>query len=202
MMSDAPLLQVEGLKTHFKSKSGVLKAVDGLSFTLERGRITFDGGSEIDPELDIAMELERDDVIGRIAVQGTGSAPEIILESRPPLPEEEVLPRILFGQSRQSLTAAQATALASAAATLASGDEGFVGGLRETAGLDTLAVGADGVELGASLADGVYVGARQPVDGGAPRVTVEVEIFDNLSIDGAAGGEEGPSIGLDWKLDF
>ncbi|MGG7568136.1 translocation/assembly module TamB domain-containing protein [Rhodovulum sp. DZ06] len=171
-------------------------------FTLERGRITFDGGAEIDPGLDIAMELERDDVIGRIAVRGTGSEPEIVLESRPPLPEEEVLPRILFGQSRQSLTAGQAAELASAAATLASGDEGMLGALRESAGLDTLAVGTDGVEIGTSLVDGVYVGAKQPVDGGKAEVTVEIEIFDNLSVEGATGGENPPSVGLDWKMDF
>jgi len=34
-----PLLEVEGLKTHFFGKSGVTKAVDGVSFTLDRGEI-------------------------------------------------------------------------------------------------------------------------------------------------------------------
>jgi len=34
-----PLLRVEGLKTHFFTRAGVVKAVDGVSFALERGRI-------------------------------------------------------------------------------------------------------------------------------------------------------------------
>ncbi len=34
-----PLLEVEGLKTHFFGKRGVTKAVDGVSFTLDRGEI-------------------------------------------------------------------------------------------------------------------------------------------------------------------
>ena len=38
-MSAAPLLQVEGLKTHFFTKAGVVKAVDDVSFQVERGRI-------------------------------------------------------------------------------------------------------------------------------------------------------------------
>ena len=58
------------------------------------------------------------------------------------------------------------------------------------------------MELGTSLAEGVYVGARQPVGGGSTRVTVEIEVFDNLLLEGATGGDEGPSVGLDWKKDF
>ncbi|MEO8676463.1 MAG: ABC transporter ATP-binding protein [Casimicrobiaceae bacterium] len=35
----APLLQVEGLKTHFFAKAGVVKAVDDVSFTVVRGEV-------------------------------------------------------------------------------------------------------------------------------------------------------------------
>ena len=38
-MSDAPLLEVDGLRTHFFTKAGVVKAVDDVSFRVERGRI-------------------------------------------------------------------------------------------------------------------------------------------------------------------
>jgi peptide/nickel transport system ATP-binding protein len=36
---DRPVLRVEGLKTHFFTRGGVLKAVDGVSFSLRRGEI-------------------------------------------------------------------------------------------------------------------------------------------------------------------
>jgi len=36
---NAPLLEVEGLRTHFFTKAGVVKAVDDVSFRVERGRI-------------------------------------------------------------------------------------------------------------------------------------------------------------------
>ena len=37
MPSPAPLLEVEGLKTHFFTRDGVVRAVDGVSFTIQPG---------------------------------------------------------------------------------------------------------------------------------------------------------------------
>ena len=39
MSATAPLLEVEGLRMHFFTKAGVVKAVDDVSFRVERGRI-------------------------------------------------------------------------------------------------------------------------------------------------------------------
>ena len=38
-MTTVPTLQVNNLQTHFFTRAGVLRAVDGVSFTIERGRI-------------------------------------------------------------------------------------------------------------------------------------------------------------------
>ena len=35
----APVLEVAGLRTHFFAKSGVVKAVDDVSFTVDRGEV-------------------------------------------------------------------------------------------------------------------------------------------------------------------
>ena len=35
----APILQIENLRTHFHLKGGTLRAVDGLSLTLEEGKV-------------------------------------------------------------------------------------------------------------------------------------------------------------------
>src|SRR3977135_3661154 len=38
-VSEQPLLEVAGLRTHFSSENGIVKAVDGVDFTIERGGI-------------------------------------------------------------------------------------------------------------------------------------------------------------------
>jgi len=37
MPSAAPLLEIEGLKTHFFTRDGVVRAVDGVSFSVDPG---------------------------------------------------------------------------------------------------------------------------------------------------------------------
>ena len=36
-MAQAPVLQVNNLKTHFFTRSGIVKAVDGVTFSLNAG---------------------------------------------------------------------------------------------------------------------------------------------------------------------
>ncbi|SET77030.1 translocation/assembly module TamB domain-containing protein [Oceanicella actignis] len=178
----------------------------GKTFELTRGRIAFSGARPPDPALDVALWTESDDIEGGIVVSGTASAPQVSFASRPALPEEEVMPRLLFGTSRQSLSASQALQLATGLATLLNGEAGLLDGVRGALGVDMLSVDQSGeetaVRVGKSLADGVFVGARQPLDGGPASVEVEVELFDGVSATSEAGGAGGASVGLRWKKDF
>lgn len=194
--------QIEGL---IEKRRGVLSFL-GNDFDLERGTIRFTGASGIDPLLDVQLLHENDGVRGGIAVSGTAKSPEVNFVSRPSLPEEEVLPRVLFGRSKQSLSPAEALNLATGVATLLDGSGGVVDDVRGAIGVDVLRIedGDEGlaVTVGKNVADGVFVGAKQPVGGGTASVTVEIEVFDNVTIDSEVGPEEGTSIGLNWKKDF
>ena len=192
--------------------SGVIERIRGqLSlvgavFAMERGAIRFTGATPVDPLLDIALLRETEGITGGIVVRGYASTPEIAFESQPPLPEGEVLPRVLFGKSQQSLDAGEAIQLAAGLATLFDGSGGALDAVRATAGVDVLRLEGAGenasVTVGKNLADGVFVGARQPVDGGAASVIVEIEIFDNLIGDTEIGQEKGGSVGLSWRRNF
>lgn len=188
--------------------SGVRGTLDflGRDFDLTRSSVRFQGGSEINPLLDVAFEHEREDILGRIAVRGYVSDPQLAFESVPALPEDEVLPRVIFGSPRQSLTAAQGIQLAAGVATLASGGEGALGRVRSAVGLDVLSVDAGGdgtaIKAGQNVADGVFVGVKQPVDGGATAVEVEVEVFEHVTVDAETAGDDGSSVGVNWKMDW
>ncbi|MEO0359727.1 MAG: translocation/assembly module TamB domain-containing protein, partial [Pseudomonadota bacterium] len=187
-------------------RRGVLSFL-GRDFDLERGAIRFTGARGIDPTLDVQLLRENDGITGGIAVSGTAQAPDVSFTSRPALPEEEVLPRVLFGRSKQSLSPAEALTLGVGVATLLDGGGGAVDGVRGAVGLDVLRVDDDAetgtsVTVGSNVADGVFVGAKQPVAGGSASVQVEVEVFDNITVDSEFGRDVGTSIGLNWKRDF
>ena len=93
----------------------------GRNFRLDRGTIRFRGESPLDPQLDIRASAQVQGLDANVLVQGTGLKPEITFASTPPLPQDELLSRILFGTSITNLSAPEALQLASAVAALQSG---------------------------------------------------------------------------------
>jgi translocation and assembly module TamB len=179
----------------------------GHPFDLARGKVTFDGGNKIDPLLDVALEREADGIHGSILVEGRASDPRLSFASIPALPEDEVLPRVLFGQSKQSLTGAQAIQLATGIATLFGEGPGTLDVLREAAGLDVLRVDGQSaddasVTIGRNIADGVFIGTHQGLGGQGSAVTVEVEVFDGVVVDTELGQQGGSNIGVTLRKDF
>ncbi|NQZ46792.1 MAG: translocation/assembly module TamB domain-containing protein [Erythrobacter sp.] len=142
-------------------------AFAGTRFELTRGRIAFDEDGPIDPRLDVEAEASANGTDVVIDITGSALTPEIAFSSSPPLPEEEILARLLFGGSITTLSATDALQLTAALAALQGGDGGLdpIGELRRSIGLDQLRiVAADpvigrgtGVALGKNLGRGFYV---------------------------------------------
>ena len=134
-----------------------------------RGRIIFQPGEKIDPLVDIEFQRESADITGLVIVDGRASKPRLRFSSKPAVPEEEVLPRVLFGRSKQSLSASEAVQLASWIATLASGEAGVLDRARETLGVDVLRFESDpsgesasgSLSVGRYVTEDIYLGARQ-----------------------------------------
>lgn len=135
----------------------------GKRFELTRGRIRFSGESPPAPRLDIVAEADINDINARIAISGTALAPIITFSSIPALPEEEVLSRLLFGDSIANISAPEALQLGAALASMRGGGGGGldpINKLRGALGLDRLRViGADqALGRGTSVAVGEYLG--------------------------------------------
>ena len=176
----------------------------GRSFNLSGGTVEFTGGQDVDPYLNVKAVYEEDGFQATVSVTGLASDPQIGLSSIPALPRDEILSRVLFGTGTGQLTALQAVQLADAAANLAgaSSGGGVLDAMRRARGVDVLSFGDDGVEVGSYVRDGVYVGVAQGLDAGSGEVNVEVELTDDISLDGGVGTTGDTKVGVTWERDY
>jgi len=133
----------------------------GRIFRLDRGIIRFRGENPVDPLLDIHAQAAVQGLDATVTVVGTGLKPEITFASSPPMPQDELLSRILFGTSITNLSAPEALQLASAVAALQSGSGSLdpINALRRAVGLDRLRIVPADVATGqhTAIAAGKYI---------------------------------------------
>ncbi|HEY8433514.1 MAG TPA: translocation/assembly module TamB domain-containing protein, partial [Sphingomicrobium sp.] len=128
----------------------------GRIFRLDRGVIRFQGESPPNPLFDIHAQAAVQGLDASVNVTGTGLHPEITFASSPPLPQDELLSRLLFGTSITNLSAPDALQLASAVAALQSGKGTLdpINALRKAVGLDRLRIVPADVATGQKTAIG------------------------------------------------
>jgi translocation and assembly module TamB len=163
----------------------------GRVFRLDRGVIRFRGESPPDPSLDIHAEATVQGLDATVTVMGTGLKPEITFASNPPMPQDELLSRILFGTSITNLSAPEALQLASAVAALQSGNGSLdpINALRKAVGLDRLRIVPADVATGqkTALGAGKYITRRLYVEvvtdgAGYSATQVEYQVTRWLSV--------------------
>lgn len=189
-------------------------------FDLRRGRLSilgqrieFDQGSvqlvgNLDPLLHFVAETQAGDVTAIVTVEGRASAPAITFSSEPPLPQDEVLARVLFNRTTDTLSPFQLAQLAAAAAELAGGSSGpgIMDQLRNATGLDDLDVvtaedGSTAVRAGRYVSSNVYVDVQSDTRG-VSQAQVNVEISNSLSARGSVGTDGNTTIGLFFERDY
>ncbi|MDB5718743.1 MAG: hypothetical protein JWM38_2170, partial [Sphingomonas bacterium] len=133
----------------------------GRRFEITRGEVDFEGGALTDPGLDIVASTTVEGVTATITITGRAQRPQIAFTSTPALAQDEVLSRLLFGESVTSLSPTQAIQLAAALNSLRGSGGGLnpLGKLRSATGIDRLRVlGADQTAgRGTALAAGQYI---------------------------------------------
>lgn len=183
----------------------------GKTFILESGEVRF---SNDIVSLRIPGVHTTRDFEFRIEVFGTADAPEIRLSSTPPLPEDEILSRLLFGRSIQEITAFQAIRLAGAVNSLRSGG-GFdpMDTARDALGVDTLTIDTEPTEGGegseVSVGVGKYINERVYLEvkrttnpAQAWQGSVQVELTPRIRLEGGTGETGGGRGEILWKRDY
>ncbi|MDZ7700198.1 MAG: translocation/assembly module TamB domain-containing protein [Deltaproteobacteria bacterium] len=196
---------------------GTLSVVRGTyqflarTFHITEGQIAFDGSTPPTPFLNVTAEVKAGEIDAQVRITGPTNDFKLSLTSQPPLPQDEIMANILFGQSAAKLNPFQAYQLASALAQLSGHDTPDVmGKTRKLLGLDrlTLSGGSDGdddgpaVEVGKYVSERVYVGMEQDITDAKQDVVVEVDITPNFSVESKAGTKSGAGLGFSWKFDY
>jgi translocation and assembly module TamB len=186
----------------------------GQTLKFSRGRIGFDGAHGIDPTLDLEARASAAGSTAILAVVGTAKQPRIELRGEPPLPQDEVLSRLLFGVAGGRLSPVQAVQLGTAAASLAGVELG--GGLlglgildrvRSGLGLERLRLGTDdrgdsSLEGGRQLTERVYLGARQGVRAGETQGVLRIEVTPRIRVEADVGASGGTRAGAAFEHEY
>ncbi len=184
----------------FQLRRGDLSVL-GQRFDLTTADLTFAG--DIDPLLDITAETEAGDATAVFTIEGQASQPSFTITSRPELPPDEVLARLLFGKATGQLTAGEALSLAQAATQLAGigGGGGILEEIREKTGLDRLSISTDQqgnaiVDIGRYIGERAYVGVEQGATPGSTRATIDLDITDTIKGRAELGADGDSRIGI------
>ncbi|HEY6925059.1 MAG TPA: translocation/assembly module TamB domain-containing protein, partial [Steroidobacteraceae bacterium] len=223
--------------------------VVGGSFDLQRGTftlgssqldfstqstVTFNGEGlkkKLDPTLDFTASSQVLDVTATVKITGLADQPKIELSSIPDLPQDEIMARLLFGQSASQLTALQVVQIGAALATLTGGGGGLnpLTKLQKTLGLDRLTFGSDSnngatanntpqnsgynVEAGRYVSSRVFVAVKESTTGFS-QLVVNVDLTKRLKLQtrlssgstNAQGvtpdNDPGNSVGLSYQFEY
>ncbi|HEV8391324.1 MAG TPA: translocation/assembly module TamB domain-containing protein, partial [Dongiaceae bacterium] len=179
-----------------------------LDFT--EGTLTFEGGEQIDPILDLTAVSRARDLQVTAKVEGSAREPRITLSSVPEMPQDEILARLLFSKSAGALSPFELLQLAQATADLAgvNSGPGVLDQVRQSTGLDRLSLeqpdGAAGPSLSAGryVAEGVYVGVSQGAKSSTSAATVEIEITPNVKVESEMGANAAGKAGINLEWDY
>ncbi|MFW2830784.1 translocation/assembly module TamB domain-containing protein [Sphingomonas sp. ID0503] len=184
----------------------------GRRFDLDDdGEIRFDGGPLTNPELNLSADTTVEGVTATISIGGRAQNPQVTFTSTPTLPQDEVLSRLLFGESVTSLSPTQAIQLAAALNSLRGSGGGLnpLGKLRSATGIDRLRVlGADKTAgRGTALAAGQYISNDIYVEvitdaRGFTATQLEIALSKALSLLSQAGSFGGSNVGLRYSKDY
>jgi len=184
----------------------------GNTLTLQEGDIRFLDTDPPNPQLNVLASSTVDEVEARLRVTGSADDLQVEVSSVPPLPQDEVLARLLFGRAVGNLSPFQAIQLAQAVQQLRGGASGpdIQTDVRRFLGLDELTVGeadpAEGggyvLEAGRYITDTVYLRLDKGITAEEDRMGVVVELTPSLNLESEAGTTSGMGLGLFWKKDY
>lgn len=186
----------------------------GRPFEFESGTIDMDGAQYADPYVNLVARHKLDNAVeARIVVEGSASSPTVRFESTPPLPEEEIVSRVLFGKPVIELGPVEALRTTIALAQI-SGQTGsgmpLMDVTRQAIGVDVLQFtppgGADGegssLTVGKYVASGVFLSITEEFGTQTSSAGVEINVTNSISIGAKVSDTAETEATLEWRRDY
>ncbi|WP_117195079.1 translocation/assembly module TamB domain-containing protein [Rhizobium terrae] len=173
-----------------------------LDFT--EGDITFGGG--LIPVLNMEANTTSASTTIIVKVTGVANDPTITFSSSPALPQDEVLARLIFGQSMARLSPLQIAQLADAVTQLAGGGStSLLETLRSNLGVDDLDINTDStgqttVSVGRYINNRTYLQVEQGGQNGA-QATINLDVGRGVKLK-AGAGTEGGTAGIFYEHEY
>lgn len=183
----------------------------GKLFRIEEGNVSFSGGQEIDPFLDIVALHRVSDVNVYINIGGRASEPKIDLTSDPSMSETDIVSYLVFGASSSDIGSGERSAAGGIASGLAGGIAAsqLQSMLGSAVSLDVVSISGTNVEIGKYLTEDLYIAYERGTSESIldstnityNKVLVEYHILKNVTIDADIGGEN-PGADLFYNINF
>ncbi len=187
----------------------------GKKFKITKAKMKFSGTIPPSPIFDIVTQTKVDDIIAKVLIGGSVMKPKISFSSNPPLPQDEVMSKILFGEDMKNLSPFQAVKLAGTMQRFSgvggggAGASAFdpLGAIKSATGLDDLRVETDasgGASVGAGkyLSEKVYLEFEAGSEEGSGNANIQVEVTPNITVESEIGQDARGGAGIFWKRDY
>ncbi|MEE8299263.1 MAG: translocation/assembly module TamB, partial [Thermodesulfobacteriota bacterium] len=183
----------------------------GKLFRIEEGNVSFSGGQEIDPFLDVTALYRVSDINVYINIGGRASEPKIELTSDPSMSETDIVSYLVFGAPSSDISSGERSAAGGIASGLAGGIAAsqLQSMLGSAVSIDVVSISGTNVEIGKYLTEDLYIAYERGTSESIldstnityNKVLVEYHIFKNVTIDTEIGGEN-PGADLFYNFNF
>ncbi len=186
-------------------------ALVGQPLTLQKGDITFTGGANIDPTLDIVAQRQLPSYTVSSNIGGTAKKPTLTFSSEPQMSQADILSVLMFGQPTSQLSSGQQASLQSQAATMAGSYAANQIGqsVADALGLKALQFSVESgmASVGTYLTQDVFLSASQNLAPQTPQIpgqatqkaTITYYLTRQISVDTSQGRT---SLGNDSQLNL
>lgn len=173
-------------------------------FELDEGSVQMQG--DLDPYIRFVASTTTTTGTASIIVEGLASSPEVLFESSPEAPQDEILANIFFGRDIGQLSPFQALQLVNAVRTLAGkGGESIVSRLRGGLGLDDLDIVTDedgntSGRAGKYISDNVYSDVTAGTAGAS--VSLNIDLTPSITARGSVSSTGESKLGVFFERDY